>query len=161
MKLSDAVRPRTLAAHGGYREFLAAIADPNHERHAFRGVERRNFDANAADGLWCMDHGRVALDGAGRVPCHIGVDFVPFKANAERRHHIPKQRYRATNSAAYDAALRQRGSLTVWFTDEAIAAWKSEPRTTRGGRPRCSGAGDRDGADVEGYSAWHYGRPKA
>ncbi len=39
-----------------------------------------------------------------------------------------------TNSAAYDAALRQRGSLTVWFTDEAVAAWKAEPRTTRGGQ---------------------------
>ncbi len=43
-----------------------------------------------------------------------------------------------TNSAAYDAALRQRGSLTVWFTDAAIAAWKAEPRTTRGGQPRTS-----------------------
>ncbi len=35
--------------------------------------------------------------------------------------------------------MRQRGSLTVWFTDEAIAAWKAEPRTTRGGQPRYSG----------------------
>ena len=43
-----------------------------------------------------------------------------------------------TNSAAYDAALRQRGSLTVWFTDAAIAAWKAEPQTTRGGQPRTS-----------------------
>jgi len=67
------------------------------------------------------------------------VGFVPFKANAERRHHVPKQRHRATNSAAYDAALRQRGSLTVWFTDAAVATWKAEPRTTRGGQPRCSG----------------------
>ena len=40
---------------------------------------------------------------------------MPFKANADRRHHIPKQRHRVTNSTAYDAALRQRGSLTVWF----------------------------------------------
>ena len=63
---------------------------------------------------------------------------MPFKANAERRHHIPKQRHRATNSAAYDAALRQRGSLTVWFTDAAIAAWKAKPRTTRGGQSRYS-----------------------
>ena len=63
---------------------------------------------------------------------------MPFKANAERRHHIPKQRYRVTNPAAYDAALRQRGSLTVWFTDAAIAAWKAEPRMTRGGQPRYS-----------------------
>ena len=63
---------------------------------------------------------------------------VPFKANAEHRHHIPKQRHRVTNSAAYDAALRQRGSLTVWVTDAAIAAWKAEPRTTRGGQSRYS-----------------------
>src|SRR4051794_40367000 len=60
---------------------------------------------------------------------------VPFKANAARRHRIPKQRHRVTNWAAYDAALRQRGSLTVWFTDAAIAAWRAEPRTTPGGQP--------------------------
>src|SRR5919112_6773130 len=36
--------------------------------------------------------------------------------------------------AEYDASLRQRGSLTVWFSDEAIAAWRAEPRTTRGGQ---------------------------
>ncbi|WP_457093382.1 IS5 family transposase [Microvirga sp. P5_D2] len=63
---------------------------------------------------------------------------MPFKANAARRHRIPKQRHRVTNSAQYDAALRQRGSLTVWFTDEAIAAWRAEPRTTRGGQPHYS-----------------------
>jgi hypothetical protein len=31
--------------------------------------------------------------------------------------------------------LRQRGRLTVWFSDDAIAAWAAEPRTTRGGQP--------------------------
>ncbi len=36
---------------------------------------------------------------------------------------------------AYDASPRQRGSLTVWFTDEAIAAWAAEPRMTCGGQP--------------------------
>ena len=60
---------------------------------------------------------------------------MPFKANQDRRHQIPKQRHRVTNWAAYDAALRQRGSLTVWFADAAIAAWEAEPRTTRGGQP--------------------------
>ena len=64
---------------------------------------------------------------------------LPFKANAERRHHIAKQRHPAMNSAAYNAALRQRGSLTVWFTEAAIAAWTAKPRTTRGGQPRYSG----------------------
>jgi hypothetical protein len=63
---------------------------------------------------------------------------VPFKANADRRHHIPRQRHRVTNWSAYDAALRQRGSLTVWFTDEAIEAWQAEPRTTPGGQPHYS-----------------------
>ena len=40
-----------------------------------------------------------------------------------------------TNWPAYDASLHQRGSLTVWFTDEAVAAWAADPRTTRGGQP--------------------------
>src|SRR4051794_13702961 len=38
------------------------------------------------------------------------------------------------NWREYDASLRQRGSLTVWFTDEAVATWNAEPRTTRGGQ---------------------------
>ena len=43
-----------------------------------------------------------------------------------------------TNWAAYDAALRARGSLTVWFTAEAVETWKAEPRTGRGSQPRYS-----------------------
>ena len=77
-------------------------------------------------------------DARGCFPLLSEAVVVPFKANAERRHHIPKQRHLATNSAAYDAALRQRGSLTVWFSDGAIAAWKAERRTTRGGQSRYS-----------------------
>jgi hypothetical protein len=57
-----------------------------------------------------------------------------FKASAARRHRIPKQKRKVTNWAAYDASLRQRGSLTVSFTDEAIAACRAAPRTTRGGQ---------------------------
>ena len=60
---------------------------------------------------------------------------MPFKANAARRQRIPRQRHRVTNWAAYDASLRQRGSLTVWFSEEAVAAWRAAPRTTRGGQP--------------------------
>src|SRR3954462_15357360 len=63
---------------------------------------------------------------------------VPFKAKTACRRHIPKQRHRVTNWAEYDAALRARGSLTVWFTPEAIAAWRAEPRTSRGGQPSYS-----------------------
>jgi hypothetical protein len=60
---------------------------------------------------------------------------VPFKLNQDRRHHIPRQRHKVTNWREYDASLRQRGSLTVWFTAEAVEAWAAEPRTTRGGQP--------------------------
>ena len=48
--------------------------------------------------------------------------LMPYKANEPRRHKIPKARYKIENWAEYDAALRQRGSLTVWVTPEAIAA---------------------------------------
>ena len=60
---------------------------------------------------------------------------MPFKLNQAGRHHIPRQKHKVTNWPAYDASLRQRGSLTVWVTDAAIAAWRAEPRTTRGGQP--------------------------
>src|SRR3954447_9840919 len=60
---------------------------------------------------------------------------VPFKLNQDRHHHIPRQRHKVANWREYDASLRRRGSLTVWFTDEAVAAWAAQPRTTRGGQP--------------------------
>jgi hypothetical protein len=63
---------------------------------------------------------------------------LPFKLNQDRRHHIPKQKHKVANWAEYDAALRQRGSLTVWFTEAAVAAWEAEPRTTPGGQPHYS-----------------------
>jgi hypothetical protein len=63
---------------------------------------------------------------------------MPHKYNANRRHHIPRARYKVTNWSAYEAGLRQRGSLTIWFTEEAIAAWRAAPRTTPGGQARYS-----------------------
>src|ERR671916_3028741 len=59
---------------------------------------------------------------------------LPFKLNQDRRHHIPKQKHKVTNWREYDASLRQRGSLTVWFSAEAIEGWRAAPRTTRGGQ---------------------------
>jgi hypothetical protein len=63
---------------------------------------------------------------------------MPFKSNADRRHRIPKQRHRVTNWAGYEAGLRARGSLVVWFSDEAVEGWRAEARTGRGGQPRYS-----------------------
>ena len=63
---------------------------------------------------------------------------MPHKYNTDRRYCIPRARYKVTNWSAYEAGLRQRGSLTIWFTDEVIAAWRAAPRTTPGGQARYS-----------------------
>jgi hypothetical protein len=57
---------------------------------------------------------------------------MPFKAKRDRRHRIPRQQHRVTNWAEYKAGLHARGSLTVWFTEEAIEEWRAAPWTTRG-----------------------------
>jgi len=63
---------------------------------------------------------------------------MPHKHNADRRHRIPKRRYKVTNWRDYEAGLRQRGSLTIWFSEEAVAAWQAAPRTMPGGQARYS-----------------------
>src|ERR687890_1772132 len=60
---------------------------------------------------------------------------MPYKANEARRHRSPRARYRVTNWPEYDGALQRRGSLTVWVTPEALAAWHP-PKTGRRGRSR-------------------------
>jgi len=59
---------------------------------------------------------------------------MPYKANEARRHKIPRARYKVCNWPEYDRALQQRGSLTVWVTPEALAAWHP-PHTGGRGRP--------------------------
>ena len=59
-------------------------------------------------------------------PCRI-------KPTLLAAHRIPRSKRGVTNRAVYNEALRQRGSLTVWFSDGAIAAWKAAPRTTLNG----------------------------
>jgi len=76
--------------------------------------------------------GRAAAGGLPLFDCWMLL--LPFKLNQNRRHHIPKQKRKVTSSAAHDAALRQRGSLTIWLTEEAVAAWRAEPLTTAGGQ---------------------------
>ena len=60
--------------------------------------------------------------------------ILPFKLNRDRRHHIPKQKRTVADWRNYEASLRQRGSLAIWFTAEAIAGWRAAPRTTPGGQ---------------------------
>ena len=59
---------------------------------------------------------------------------MPYKHNELRRHKIPKAKYTVANWPAYVRALQQRGSLTMWVTPEALAAW-TPAQTGRRGRP--------------------------
>ena len=45
-----------------------------------------------------------------------------------------KQRYRVRNWRAYEAGLRKRGDLTLWFSEEAIAAWRAPSGEKPGGQ---------------------------
>ena len=63
---------------------------------------------------------------------------MPYKYNAGKRHHIPRARFTVTNWSEYENGLRQRGSLPLWITPEAIAKWKAADRISPGGQPRYS-----------------------
>jgi len=60
---------------------------------------------------------------------------MPYKHNENRRHKIKKSRYKVTNWHDYNNGLRQRGDVTIWFTEEAIADWHPEKTGARG-RPQ-------------------------
>ncbi len=60
---------------------------------------------------------------------------MPFKLRAAVRHRIPRQKYQITNWWAYEAGLRNRGSLTIWFSNEAVAACKGQPSGKQGDHP--------------------------
>src|SRR5271168_5259197 len=76
------------------------------------------------------------------------ISAVPFKANADRRHHIPKQQDRVMNWSEYDAALRptwQPDGVVHRRGDRGLAR-----RTTdhAGWSTPLFGPGDHDGADA-------------
>ena len=49
-----------------------------------------------------------------------------------------KTKYRVKNWPAYEAALRKRGDVTLWFDEEAIDAWNAPATGRPGGQPRYS-----------------------
>ena len=50
---------------------------------------------------------------------------MPYKHNADRRHHIPKMVFKVQNCLAYEASLRRRSSLTLWIEDAALESWQT------------------------------------
>jgi hypothetical protein len=70
------------------------------------------------------------------VPALPGHDLGMRKRS--KVHPKYKARYRVTNWPSYDRGLVKRGSLTVWFSPEAISAWTPEKTGRRGGQRRYS-----------------------
>ncbi len=63
----------------------------------------------------------------GRAPCM-----------KSRVHPKYKTKYRVNNWAEYDRALVQRGDITLWIAEDAIASWKPGPTGLRGAQRKFS-----------------------
>ena len=61
-------------------------------------------------------------------------------AKRSKVHPSHKTLYRVTNWSEYDRGLMNRGSLTVWVTPAALAAWTPRKSGRRGGQRRYSDA---------------------
>lgn len=48
---------------------------------------------------------------------------------------MPQEKYRMRNWKKYNTALVQRGSITIWFSEDSIGKWLANERTFRRGRP--------------------------
>jgi hypothetical protein len=46
-----------------------------------------------------------------------------------------KQKYRISNWKEYNKSLIQRGSITIWFSDDAIEKWLASKDPGKKGRP--------------------------
>jgi|GEM_PF-1524293 len=59
----------------------------------------------------------------------------PTNITRVRRHKFSKPKYKVTNWTEYNDALRRRGDITIWFTEEAIEQWRPVKLGARG-RPQ-------------------------
>ncbi|MBF0298732.1 MAG: IS5 family transposase [Oligoflexia bacterium] len=48
---------------------------------------------------------------------------MPYKLKNDRRHKFEETKYKISNWKEYEQGLKNRGSLTIWFSDDAISAW--------------------------------------
>jgi IS5 family transposase len=55
-----------------------------------------------------------------------------------RVHPKYKTKYRVSNWVEYDQALVERGDITLWISEEAIASWKPAPTGLRGSQRKFS-----------------------
>jgi hypothetical protein len=61
-----------------------------------------------------------------------------MSSKRSRIHPKYKTKYRVRNWSDYNRALVRRGDITIWFADEAIAAWTPGKTGRRGAQPKYS-----------------------
>ena len=57
----------------------------------------------------------------------------------DKKRKKKKQPYRIRNWSEYNKALAHRGSLTFWFAEDAIVAWRNPQKSGKPGKPRTYG----------------------
>ncbi len=68
------------------------------------------LNARRADVTKCIDFCRALL--------------TPNKHNTDSRRHTPRMKFKVQNWPKYKVGLRQRGSLTLWIEEAALARWQ-------------------------------------
>jgi hypothetical protein len=62
---------------------------------------------------------------------------VSYKQSDPRRHKFKKLKCKVTNWPEYNEALRQRGDISVWMSEDAVNNWHESRETYSGrGRPK-------------------------
>jgi hypothetical protein len=51
---------------------------------------------------------------------------------------MSKDKYKVRNWRAYNEGLKQRGSITLWISEEALQQWRYQGERKRGGQPTYS-----------------------
>jgi hypothetical protein len=66
-----------------------------------------------------------------------GPKIMPNKYANKKGWNVPKQKYKLTNWSEYNAALRSRGAIDVWLSEDAISQWYEKDRVYDGtGTPK-------------------------
>jgi len=62
---------------------------------------------------------------------------MPNKYAEKKGWKLPKQKYKVSNWSDYNRALRQRGSIDIWLSDDMVNSWYETNRIYDGtGTPK-------------------------
>ena len=58
---------------------------------------------------------------------------MPYKNKDKVRHKFDKAQYKIKNWNEYDNYLKNRGSVTIWISEEAIESWSPDEKIKKKG----------------------------